>query len=210
MTKTEVANLALSRLGASLIVRLGDETLPGSEQADLLYTPTLEEVLREFPWSFAEREESLAQLPTAETEHFDYSYSLPAGCVRLLNIQTEYRENPINDFRRTGGKLHCNVSPARISYITSDLEPDDYDPDFREAFVVLLASNLAKPLLQSPQMAQALKEEYLTVSLPKAKTNDARETDSRENHGIIQSLRTSPLLASRFRRSTSSVYPPLA
>jgi|DEB0MinimDraft_10_1074344.scaffolds.fasta_scaffold01213_6 hypothetical protein len=200
MTKTEVANLALSRLGASLIIRLGDDTLPGSKEADLLYEPTLEEVLREFPWSFAEREADLAQLSTAETAHFNYSFQLPADCVRFLTLQTDYRDLPKNEFRRTGSKIHCDASTARVSYITSDLEPDDYDPDFRNAFVTLLASNLATPLLQSPNMAQALKDEYFRVALPKAKTVDGRETDAKENHGIAKSITTSPFVQARYVR----------
>ena len=181
-------------------MRLGDATIPASHFGEILYGPTLERVLREFPWSFATREVSLAQLPKKETANWDYSYALPAGFTRLLELQSDNVNLPYEQFYRTGKKLHCNVAPARLKYITTDLVPSDFDPDFREAFVALLASELATPLLQSPELAQSLKEEYLSVALPKAKTVDAREVDSRENHGPYEAIQRSPLIQSRFIR----------
>lgn len=201
MTETEIVNLALAKLGASLIVRLGDASIPGSHFGKLLYLPTLGRVLREFHWSFATREASLAQLPERETAHWLYSYALPPKFVRLLELQSDHLYLPHNEFSRTGKHLHCNVSPARLKYITSDLVPDDFDADFREAFVVLLASEMATPLLQSPQLGQTLLQEYLTAALPNAKAIDARETQSRENHGPYRAIAESPLVQSRFFRS---------
>ena len=154
MTKVELVNLSLAKLGASLIVSLGDASIPESHFGELLYQSTLERVLRDFPWSFAEREAELAQLPEKETAKWAYSYALPSKFVRFLEL-IDSSGIPHGHFHRTGMKIHCNVSPARVKYITHDLTPDDFDADFREAFVTLLASELATPLLQSPQLAQA-------------------------------------------------------
>lgn len=200
MTNVEVVNLALAKLGASLILRLGDTSIPGSHFGALLYQPTLERALRDFPWSFAKREKLLAQLPAKLTERWNYSYSLPAGFIRLLRLLDKNgRAN--ESFSRTGRELHCDLTPATLEFITGQIEPDDMDVDFREAFVTLLASELATPLLQSPQLAKSMMGEYLDVALPKAKAVDARETDSRENNTAYDAIARSPLVQSRHRNS---------
>lgn len=212
MTETEIANLALSKLGASLIIRMGDASIPESHNAGILYQPTLERVLRDHQWSFAEREEALALLPTAESRNWSYTYKLPANFARLVSIQSNTRGIPERNFHRTGFKLHCDVSPVFVHYIRKDVLPDEFDPDFREAFVTLLASELAKPILQSPEMKAQLFQEYTQVALPRAKATDAKETDSNENHGPYQAILNSPLNQARFggRASTRGEnYPPL-
>jgi len=200
MTETEIVNLSLSKLGANLIIRLGDASLPGSHHGDLLYKPTLERILRDFPWACATKEKALAQETAPAISNYLYSFALPADFVRLGELPEDgfYLRN--EDFCRTGRMLHTNKTPAVLRYVSNAITPDEFDADFREAFVVLLASELATPLLQSPQLAQALIEEYLSVSLPKAKTVDARETDSNENYGPYRAIANSPLCNSRFQR----------
>ncbi len=193
MTRTEVANLALNKLGVGLIASIGDSSIPESNRVNLLFLPTLKRVLRDHQWSFAEAEIDLAQLPEAQNSNYEYTYSLPSCFVRLISLKTEYREISHDNFSRTGGHIHTDIAPVRIRYITHDIEPDYWEPDFMEAFATLLASELAKPLLQSDQMKQALLQEYLSVHLPKAKTVDSRETQSNENNGLFDSIRRSPL-----------------
>ena len=200
MTETEIVNLSLSKLGATLIARLGDASLPGSHHGQLLYQPTLERVLRDFPWSCATRESSLALLPSPLITNYLYSYALPSDYIRLGELPEDGSYLRNEDFKRTGRTLHTNKSTAILRYVSNAITPDEFDPDFREAFVVLLASELATPLLQSPQLAQTLFQEYTGVSLPKAKTTDSRETDSNENHGPYRAILNSPLCQSRFQR----------
>lgn len=52
MDDVTVCNLALARLGDARIVTLADAT-PEGQFCSLFYSPTLEEVLRSHPWSFA-------------------------------------------------------------------------------------------------------------------------------------------------------------
>ena len=200
MTKTEIVNLALSKLGATLIARLGDAALPGSHHGRLLYQPTLERVLRDFPWSFATREESLARLPAALVSRYTYSFALPADFIRIGTLPETGGHIRNEDFTRAGQAIHTNKTTALLQYVHSSVEPDDFDPDFRDAFVTLLAAELATPLLQSPQLTQTLMQEYLGVSLPKAKSIDSRETESNENHGPYRAINSSPLCNSRFIR----------
>lgn len=200
MTKTNIVNLALAKLGSSLVTRLGDASIPGSHFGELLYQPTLERVLRDFPWSFASREKSLPQMTVAQSVEYDYSYSLPSDFIRIREIQGDVRYLKHEEFSRTGDAINTDRTPALLKYVSMDVTPDEFDPDFQEAFVVLLASELATPLLQSPQLAQTLKQEYLGTALPKAKAIDARETESKENNGPYEAIARSPLNQARFQR----------
>ena len=206
MTTVELVNLSLAKLGTSLIIRLGDAAIPGSHFGELLYQPTLERVLRDFPWSFATKEEQLAQLPTSSSERYAYSYTLPADFVRLGELPKEGKYLRNEDFSRMGNVLNTNETPALLSYVGNKVTPDDMDPDFREAFVVLLASELATPLLQSVPHAEKFMTDYLGTALPKAKTSDARETGSSENYGPSRAIATSPLVQSRRHGSRSDYY----
>lgn len=205
MTKAELVNLSLTKLGVSLITRLGDATIPASQYADQIYQPTLERILREYHWSFATEEVSLAMLPERKLQNWAYSYSLPNNFIRIISLVSNAIGITHNQFKRTGNTIHTNFDPVILHYIHSDIQPGDMDPDFREAFVVLLAAELAKPLIQSDQLAKSLMEEYITIHLHKAKTSDARETESNENHGIFNSIRTSPLNAVRYIRSSTNI-----
>lgn len=203
MTKTQIVNLAISKLGGSLVSSLGEPSIPGSHHGQLLYEPTLERVLREFPWDFASRETSLAQLPTKGTINWDYSYSLPSDIARILRLQSNTEGSREEEFARTGSSLHCNISPAVLHYVSNDVEPNDFDSDFQNAFVTLLASELATPLMQSPELAAAMKAQYRDEALPQAKASDARETRSNENHGPYKAISESPMIQARFRRIRS-------
>jgi len=199
MTRVECLNLALAKLGVGLVVSMGDATLPASQFGGILYQPTLDRVLRDFPWCFAEREIALALTgESPENAHWAFTYLLPEDCARVVAIKGATEETNQDRFRRQGRKLHCNESQAVLVYITNKIEPDDMDPDFRDAFVTLLASELAGPVIQDPRLAATLLEHYETVARPKAERNDGRENASRENAGIAVSIARSPLIRRRF------------
>lgn len=193
MTNTEIANLSMLKLGASLISSLGDAEIPGSHYAGLLFGPTRDDCLREFQWPFAEVSAFLALKATGEHEFFEYTYQMPSDCVRIIHLLGESRWMNIEEFARQGQEVHSDKKNLKITYISNAVEPGDWDPDFREAFNVLLASRLAVPLLQAPRLKQALTEEYEAVALPKAMAAAAREVASRENSGPMKAIRRSPL-----------------
>lgn len=201
MTKIDIVNLSLAKLGASLISRLGDDSLPASHFGDLLYQPTLERVLRDFPWSLATKESTLALLPVKETTNWDYTYALPRDCVRVLELVSGNENIPNEMFSKTGNRLHADIEDVVLKYVSSDVDPVIFDPDFREALVTILAAELANPIIQDPLKAQALMQEYTSISLPKAKAVDARETGSRENNGTFRSISQSPTVRARFLRA---------
>lgn len=199
MTRVELLNLSLARLGVGLVVSMGDAALPASQFGGLLYQPTLDRALRDFPWCFAEREIALAETgDSPENAHFRHTYVLPSDCVRIVAIKGPTEALNAEFFRKQGRKLHCNEDAAVLVYITNLVEPDDMEPDFRDAFVTLLASELAGPLIQDPRLAASLLEHYETVARPKAERNDGRENASRENAGLAHSIARSPLIQRRF------------
>lgn len=197
MTKVEVVNLALSELGSALVTTLGDATVPGSHYGELNYNSALDQLLRLHPWSFATKEAVLAQKPSAESEEWAYSYALPSGFVRLTKIIGDSVELNEESFSRDANGIHCDAQPISIQYISNDIQPSDYDPDFLAAFVALLASKLAVPVKQDRSLKQAMREEYEAIHLPRAKAADVREVANGENRGPYRAFARSPFLQSR-------------
>ena len=82
-SQVELANIALSKLGANPITSILDE----AEEARAVrrfYKSTLRAELRSHPWNCARKRALLAALAEPPPFGFRYQYLLPADCVRIL------------------------------------------------------------------------------------------------------------------------------
>jgi hypothetical protein len=98
MTRENICNLALSRIGVrSRISSLSE----GSEEAnlfDLVYDFVLELTLEQSPWSFAQERRALLLLEEQDsTEEWTFKYQVPANCVRPLRIESAGARNVAQD-----------------------------------------------------------------------------------------------------------------
>lgn len=98
LSETDIANMALVRLGATPISTLSS-TDPGAYQARTLYGPARDTLLRSAPWNFARVFSSLAQLKPAPLGLslipdpdgvgqvvYTAAYQLPLDFIRLYRV----------------------------------------------------------------------------------------------------------------------------
>lgn len=192
VTKTEICNLALSKLGSDRI-QLADfdnDTGQVKEQCELLFVPTLEELTRMYSWNCCTKRASKSADASFSGEYgYSTSYALPTDCIRVLSVERDATDETgvleKNDFIIVGRKLFCNItSTIYIEYtaIPEDVNAtNDYelmDASFLKCFYTFLAMKLAVPLTGNSEIENAIRSEFYNIVLPEAKRLNSIEGDN--------------------------------
>jgi len=181
----DIINAALSKLGEQAILSVADVSVPG-RLANRTYADIRDALLREFPWNFATQRASLSADVATPVWGFDYQYTLPTGCLRLIQVNTTGDE----DWRNESGKVVTDMTaPLEIRYIGS-VAVDNMDPTFREALAARLAMEWAEPLSQTTSVGQQMATMY------RNKLQVARVADGQEDK--VQLLDAPDFIDARF------------
>jgi hypothetical protein len=162
----EIANIALVKLGSKTITSFGDN----SDQAracNLLFAPTRDAVLEDFPWSFATKRATLAQLVAVPAYGFAHQYQLPTDTVRIL--ETDSDSEP---WRREADKILSNRSSMAIKYTAQITDPNQFTPAFRKALSSRLAYELTMAITGKQQLMELMWKLY-QGDLARARATDA-------------------------------------
>ena len=183
-TNEDIANSALSKLGAEEITSLSD-TSRRAKLCNRQFHKIRKKVMRSHPWNFAIKRASLTA--DASTPEFEYStnFILPSDFLR--GIREEYKDV---DWKVEGEFLVSNETSFNLLYIADITDPTKFDPTFDELFSLTLAHELAYPLVQSLSLKSELAKELLNFDLPDARSFDAQE-------GTPEELETNTWLNSR-------------
>lgn len=160
-SKVQIANMALSRLGASTITSFSDNTTE-AKLINTLFEDLAERAMVQGPWTTCIKQATLAR--TTNTPTFDYSYEfqLPVDpkCLKVIRVNDRTHKT---DFRIHGDKLLTDNSEVKILYIGKLTDSEDYGPLLTECIEILLASYLAGPISGSRTLAAELKKEYFEI-----------------------------------------------
>lgn len=173
--KLLVINKALLKVGLPLAANLED----CDWNAKLVYENVTEQLLRGFAWGFAQKFEKLTNGTASPTHGYRYSYALPAGCLRVIDVRQENDSGaPKARYVLTGRALFTNVSPCYLRYVDKVLEPANWPPDFTDAVASHIAVEIAalsgEKIGLVPQLVQ-----LANIALAEAQMNDARENTER-------------------------------
>jgi hypothetical protein len=192
-TETTVCNQALSKLGARRIIGL-DEESPEARACQLSYAETRDEVLRHHRWNFSIRRAELTPLAEAPLYGWEFQYTLPVDCLRLLDVNGWEVGSRPDAWEVEGRKLLTNESPTKIRYIAQITDCNLFDAIFVEALALKLAAKIALPINGSGEMAEQLLMEYEKVVGSRARRTDAFEGRPSRRPAWMQS----DLVTSRF------------
>lgn len=211
-TTEQICNLALAKIGdeAAQIRSLTD----GSTEAELctlFYEPTLRELLAEHTWNFAVKLRQLTASTTDPTFGWNYSYPLPADCIRPLEFRSdssEYGDRIINEWKIVGRNIYTNTGNAYLMYISYETDPNQMTPLFIRALYTKLASKLAYPMTEDKNLVVSLENELNQVIMP-----EARRVNGFEGHSFpmvdsewIEASYTSRSLYDDFRSFSQENY----
>lgn len=191
----EVCNIALSRVGASLIQSLTDKSK--SANACNVFLPLARDTtLRFHDWAFARKRVSLAELGE-EYSNFDYSYQYPSDCLcaRKITGVDGSTTSAVWDYATMRyvytGKVKYEIGLSSVSntpiiltnqelaelvYTARATNFNIYDSMFVEALAWKLAADLAMPLLNKPEMQQAFYQNFL-YAIQEAKVANSNEEE---------------------------------
>lgn len=138
-TSIDICNQALILIGQEPILTM-DDSSKQSRLCKRLYEPTLETLLREYPWTFAIKRVILS--PEVETPGFGFMHKfvLPIDCMRI--VSTGLADD---QFSVEGGCILCDEDTVYLRYVGKPGSANMYDSHF----VQVLTNRLAKVMCQS-------------------------------------------------------------
>ncbi len=174
-----IANLALTKLGDLRITALTDNTKPARE-LNAIYGMLRDKLQRTFNWRFCVKRASLAE--DVATPVFDYShqYTLPADCLRVLQINAYYPAPDLSDLISSGGQeyvieggkiLTRSSGSLNLRYLARISDPTKFDSAFDDAFAGLLAYNVCEALTQSDAKKNAALRDYRMALMDAIRAN---------------------------------------
>lgn len=164
-----MCNSALSKIGAERITSLSDTT-PGAILCNEQFDKIRKEVLRAHPWNCVITRVELAAIAGYEDpmEEWGYQFALPANCLRVLRTKDDVEHKIEN------GYLLADDSSCVILYIKNETDYSKYDSMLLECISTRLSVDLAYPLTQSHNVAEALMKRYQSL-LAEARSVDGQE-----------------------------------
>lgn len=172
-----IANRALTKLGASRILLLTDDT----EQARVMnsmFVDVRDSELRRHWWNFSIKRDSLPALADKPSWGYEKQYPLPSDYLAMIQVNDQYVRSG-SKFKAAwsieDGKILTDyASPLKIRYVKRQTDAGSFDPLFVEVLACKLALEAAEPLTQSASKKQAAFDEY-KFALMEALRQDAIE-----------------------------------
>ena len=172
----QICNSALNQLGASSITALTDDS-KNARLCNERYTTIRDAVFRAHPMNCLIKRVQLAQDSDTPAWGFDYQYTLPADCLRILGIK-DYNA----DYKVEGRKLLISESEVYLIYLAQITDVNELDVLLRETISAHLAQDIAYAITANLQVANLMAEKY------QAKLSEARHADSSEGYNTNPEL----------------------
>lgn len=168
-SKVAIINRALTKLGASRIVAVTDNTKEAREMA-ATFDIVRDSELRKNRWSFSIKRAELAADVTAPLFEYSHRFLLPSDYLRGLMVGQFWPGIDISDYRtgpggqdwaiESGYILFNSVGPLRLRYISRVEDTALWDSSFVEAFACKLAVETCEAITQSSEKRQLARQEY--------------------------------------------------
>jgi hypothetical protein len=181
----DVCNIALKRLGADAIVDFSE----GSSRASLcsqIYQTTVDRILREFEWNFAQFRVTLAQRADVPAFGYQHMYSLPTVpyCVKVNETDPSDAEYDVENSADVAGVVQGKVlvtdeNQMRIRYTGRIVDVTQWDSSFTDAVAADLAVQMAYPLTENAGLAKEMTS-WAANSLQHARSVDSQEGSTKQ------------------------------
>lgn len=168
-SKVAIVNRALTKLGATRIVALTDNTKEAREMA-ATFDIVRDSELRKNRWSFSIKRAQLAADVTAPLFEYSHRFLLPSDYLRGLMVgefwpgldMSDYRTGPAGqDWAIESGYILFNsAGPLNLRYLARVEDTALWDASFVEAFACKLAVETCEAITQSSEKRQLAQQEY--------------------------------------------------
>ena len=149
MTRTDICNLALRRVGEQTIMNL-DETSKNAEICNLIFEPVYKQCLRTSNWNFATKRQILVQDTVSPAFGWSYRFILPASYIKALRLSDN------QEYSIEGGKLLTCCSDAELVYISYIDDMNQLDDLFVKYLYLKLAVEMSYTLTETNTILNGL------------------------------------------------------
>lgn len=164
MNEIEICNIALARIGVAPIESM-DEASEAARACNQYYDFVRRNVLRKYPWTFATRRVTLAQIDVTPPD-YKFAYRYPSDALALRKMYNQNycglpEKNQYKILSDTEGKtIYTDIEAANIEY-TADIDDVSlFDDEFIEALGWKLAAEIAFMLTGHMEIAQTCVQAY--------------------------------------------------
>jgi len=171
ISKTELINKSLTLVGAEPIVNITDDT-QNARIVNRVYEISLRSILSETKWNFATTRKLLSlSADTMDWYYVNelYVYVRPNDCIRIFETN-----DADATWREEGDRIISNTQGLGVKYVKYLDDPNRFSASFIDAFVDKLCSDICYMILNSSSQADVFLKKYETVSLPKARSENAQ------------------------------------
>lgn len=159
LTKTDVANLALGKLGSSsIIINVDTESSQIAKIVRRHFSMSLTAILEKHPWTVLTKSAALALVEENPSPKWQYSYSMPEDgqVIRRLAMDNyfdhrlEYEDQiiPFEPAYTVGGyNIQANIPNAWAEYTVRPPEDGPYMDHFGRALAAMLAMDIAPSII---------------------------------------------------------------
>jgi hypothetical protein len=167
-SQTEIANRALSKIGAQRILDFSDDTKE-ARAVTAAWASVRDSELRARSWNFSIERTELAALEDAPSWGYDYQYQVPSDFLRVVQVNdlysvqnlVNYRNSDTAPYKLEGNKILTNEdAPLKLRYIKRVEDTTQWDAAFVEAFACRLAAELCEEITQSGTKRQLAWDDY--------------------------------------------------
>lgn len=183
-----ICNLALSNIGKDNISSI-DESGPEARACRQFYDHVRDMLLQAYPWRWAGKTVSLAEVANDKPGAWGYAYQRPTDCLKVRAVRPLYSNDlvDIEDAKTDsygimheieGQTIYTDISPAFLRYTYRVPDPTKFPPLFVEALAWHLAVRLAMPLTRDPSVRRECFNvaNGMQASAQMSDANEERET----------------------------------
>lgn len=183
-----ICNLALSDIGKSNISDL-NEASAEAKACKQFYAHTRDTLLQAYPWRWAQKTLSMAEVANTKANRWDHAYARPSDCLKIRRVVDEmlldyvpYELRAVKaggfDYSVEGSIIYTNLTPAYLEYTARIEDPTLFPALFQDALAWHLAVRLAMPLTRDPKIrADAYQlAARMQAEAASADANEQRET----------------------------------
>lgn len=189
---TQIANQALTKLGAARITDLADISQKNARTLNAIYTAKRDAELAAAPWTFAIKRASIPASTTAPDFGWAYSYPMPTDFLRLVQVgdayvfyETDEALFSVESDPATGRQavLTDSASPLQIRYVYRVTNPGLHPALFDEALACRLAAEACEDITQNLSKRQAAWEEHKQALRAARRVNAIEQPPQRNPNG---------------------------
>jgi hypothetical protein len=154
---TDIANMALARIGSVRINDIETDASPAAIQCRLTYESDRDFLLERYWWTFAGSRATLARSTSDPAFEYDYKYALPNDFLCLRSIWDEgggYGNTPYT-CAIEGRFLLTDESAVSIRYTRLVTDPAEFDSLFIRLLKTQMALDMLYPLARSVNVGAA-------------------------------------------------------